>query len=350
MRIALIRREYITHLDGVNRFIALLAEGLAKLGHDPLIMTWCFNGIAKDQLPDWFAKMHGLSTTIAIYTLQRGPCQGDPWLKIAWDWWLNGSKLLHKKGVDAVIVNGIVTLRFRPKILVVHDLGPALTFRRYLFLGKGILKRYDKIVCISDKTREELHTVLGCSCDVIPIPMKLEFYRPSESRENVIVHIGTRQVKNPQISIEAIRILRKRGYDVKLIIIGDQVNAPSDESIILRRSISEEEKIKILCKAKALILPSSYEGFSYTSLEAMACGTPPIVSTAVPKEVVIDSYNGLRVHTLDPRDYAAALERLLTDQELWLKLSRNGREFVKQFNYIEIANKYINLIKNLYGR
>ena len=60
--------------------------------------------------------------------------------------------------------------------------------------------------------------------------------------------------------------------------------------------------------------------------------------------------HGVRVHTLDPRDYAAALERPLTDQELWLKLSRNGREFVKQFNYIEIANKYINLIKNLYGR
>ena len=37
MRIALTRREYITHLDGVNRFIALLAEGLTKLSHDPLI-------------------------------------------------------------------------------------------------------------------------------------------------------------------------------------------------------------------------------------------------------------------------------------------------------------------------
>jgi hypothetical protein len=27
-------------------------------------MTWCYNGIAKDQLPDWFAKMHDLSTTV----------------------------------------------------------------------------------------------------------------------------------------------------------------------------------------------------------------------------------------------------------------------------------------------
>ena len=34
MKIALVRREYIIHLNGVNRFIALLAEGLTKLGHD----------------------------------------------------------------------------------------------------------------------------------------------------------------------------------------------------------------------------------------------------------------------------------------------------------------------------
>ena len=325
MRIALIRREYITHLDGVNRFIALLAEGLAKLGHDPLIMTWCYNGIAKDQLQGWFAKMHGLSTTISIYTLQTGPCQGDPWLKMTWDWWWSGSKLLHRKGVDAVIVNGIVPLRFKPKILVIHDLGPALTFRRYLFLGKSILKSYDEITCVSNKTRGELHT--------------------SKSREDVIVHIGTRHVKNPQISIEAIRILRKRGYNVKLVIIGDQVNAPSDESIMLRRSISEEEKVKILCRAKALILPSSYEGFSYASLEAMACGTPVVVSGAVPKEVVIDGFNGIRVNSYNPVDYANALERLLEDEKLWLRLFQNEQEFVRQFNYVNIASRYLELIR-----
>jgi hypothetical protein len=34
VKIAITRREYITHLDGVNRFIALLAEGLRRLGHE----------------------------------------------------------------------------------------------------------------------------------------------------------------------------------------------------------------------------------------------------------------------------------------------------------------------------
>jgi len=145
-------------------------------------------------------------------------------------------------------------------------------------------------------------------------------------------------------------MLRRRGYEVKLVMISAPISIPSDEVVEFRNGITENEKLELLCRAKALILPSSYEALPYVTLETMACGRPGVVSSAVPKEVVIDSYNGLRAHRPDPRDYAAALERLLTDQELWLKLSRNGREFIKQFNYIEIANKYINLIKNLYGR
>lgn len=44
MRIALIRREYIIHLDGVNKFIAWLAEGLYKLGHELTVLSLCFKG------------------------------------------------------------------------------------------------------------------------------------------------------------------------------------------------------------------------------------------------------------------------------------------------------------------
>ncbi len=52
MKIALIRREYVTHLDGVNRFIAWLAEGLAKLGHEAVIASWCYSDdVAREELP-----------------------------------------------------------------------------------------------------------------------------------------------------------------------------------------------------------------------------------------------------------------------------------------------------------
>jgi len=345
MRIALIRREYVTHLDGVNRFIALLAEGLAKLGHDPLIMTWCYNGIAKDKLLDWFAKMHGLSTTIPIYTLQTGPCQGDPWLKIAWDWWWKGSKLLRKEGVDVAIVNGVVPLRFSPKIIVNH--GVFTAGKLYRWVAKLLYRRYDAVACVSNKLRSEVKGNLGVDCRVVPLPMKLELYKPASlgERENVIVHIGTRPVKNPQISIETIKILRRRGYEVKLAIIGTPIGVPSDEVVEFRSGLMESEKLESLCRAKALILPSSYEALPYVTLEAMACGTPVVVSSAVPEEVVINGYNGIRVNSYNPIDYANALERLLKDEKLWLRLSQNEQEFVRQFDHVNIASRYLELIR-----
>jgi glycosyltransferase involved in cell wall biosynthesis len=175
--------------------------------------------------------------------------------------------------------------------------------------------------------------------------MKLELYKPRSinERENIVVHIGTRIVKNPHISIEAVKLLRRRSFNTKLIVIGASSEHSKDGSVEYRYGLRESEKNELLCEAKALILPSSYEALPYVTLEAMACGTPVIVSTAVPEEVVINNFNGIRVGSFNPEDYANALEKLLTDEELWLKLSRNSLEFVKQFDYIEIAKRYISI-------
>jgi len=64
--------------------------------------------------------------------------------------------------------------------------------------------------------------------------------------------------------------------------------------------IYEKAKAELLASVKALILPSSGETFSYTVLEAMASGTPPVASSAVPSDVVIDGFDGVRVDSLSP--------------------------------------------------
>jgi len=53
------------------------------------------------------------------------------------------------------------------------------------------------------------------------------------------------------------------------------------------------------------------------------------------------------VDSLDPVDYANALEKLLRDGDLWLKLSRNGAEFVKRFDYVEVAKRYESVFRRL---
>ena len=72
--------------------------------------------------------------------------------------------------------------------------------------------------------------------------------------------------------------------------------------------------------ALALVLPSENEGFGLPAVEAAACGTPVIATTASPLPVLLDGA-GLFVAPRDEAGLAAAIERLATDEPLRQRLS-----------------------------
>ncbi|MEM2197194.1 MAG: glycosyltransferase family 4 protein [Sulfolobales archaeon] len=350
MRIGLIRREFITHLDGINRFIANLAEAFKLLGHEVFILSWSHRDVV-EELGRWFKTVHGLDVEIEVATL-RGPEDKDRWLTMLFDWFTKGGEMLKRFDADIAIVNGVVPIRFKPKIAVAH--GPLVGVSR---LQRSVLKllyrTYDRVVCVSEETQREYKGIVKCD-GIIPLPLKLKNFKPLEpsKRASLIVHIGTRPVKNPLVSVRAVEILRDRGHDVELVIIGERSEylereIASKKFIRLLPGASEKEKNKVLCNAKAMVIPSSREAFPYASLEAMACGTPPVVSYAVPRDVVIHGYNGLRVETLNPVDYANALERLLRDEELWAHIHQNAMAYVRRFDYVEVAREYLELIEEV---
>lgn len=83
-------------------------------------------------------------------------------------------------------------------------------------------------------------------------------------------------------------------------------------SVLWREDVPQEALPALYNMASALVVPSFYEGFGLTALEAMACGTVPIVSnrSSLP-EVVGDV--GLQIDPDDPSTLTAALLRVLTD-------------------------------------
>ena len=84
--------------------------------------------------------------------------------------------------------------------------------------------------------------------------------------------------------------------------------------------------------ARVLLLPSLYEGFGLTALEAMACGTPVITSnvSSMP-EVVGDA--ALLVDPLDTADITRALERVMMDDALAEGLRARGLSRAKLFSW-----------------
>jgi hypothetical protein len=50
------------------------------------------------------------------------PYKGDPWAGITLDWFFEGSQRLKSDNFEAVIVDGVVPLRFKPKMAVNHGI------------------------------------------------------------------------------------------------------------------------------------------------------------------------------------------------------------------------------------
>ena len=96
-------------------------------------------------------------------------------------------------------------------------------------------------------------------------------------------------------------------------------------------------------QAEILAFPSVYEGFGFPPLEAMACGTPVVTSTAssVP-EVVGDA--GLLVDPLDVPAWTAALARTLDDQALRARLREAGLARAATFTWARSAQAWLDLV------
>jgi glycosyltransferase involved in cell wall biosynthesis len=86
-------------------------------------------------------------------------------------------------------------------------------------------------------------------------------------------------------------------------------------------SLSRDGVLRLFRAADASLLPSSWENFPHTVVEALAVGTP-VIATAVGgvPEVVRDGGNGLLVPAGDPDGLASAIARFFEDEELRRRL------------------------------
>ena len=100
----------------------------------------------------------------------------------------------------------------------------------------------------------------------------------------------------------------------------------------------QDDMPSALAKTDIFCLPSYREGVPNALLEACACGLP-IVTTDVPgcRDVVTNKFNGLLVPVQNAPALADALETLITDPELRLKMGKAGREIaVNKFSQTKV--------------
>jgi glycosyltransferase involved in cell wall biosynthesis len=173
-----------------------------------------------------------------------------------------------------------------------------------------------------------------------------------------IILMGAAKINDPVKGFEylqqALLLLKKKRDDLFLILFGEVKNDNSFLSDIpvgysFMGKISDASLIaQLYAAADVTVAPSCYETFGQTLIESMACGCPTVSFDNSGQTDIIDhKINGYLAHYKDVEDMATGIEWILENTER-LRLSDACIKKVKE-NYSEsvVANKYINLYKNL---
>lgn len=226
------------------------------------------------------------------------------------------------------------------------------------------LERAAVIAAISSFTRDEIVEILGIPAEriiVTPLGVEPEFLaagarepEPEIALEGVgrgpfILNVATLEPrKNLTRLIQAYALARRRASLPHRLVLAGMRGWLFEDIFRTVRGLGLEEQVvfpgylprgglpRLMRQSALFVYPSLYEGFGLPPLEAMACGTPTIVShsSALPEVV------GQGALTVDPYDVEALAEamcRVLTQPALARELSCLGRERARQFSWERTA-------------
>ena len=111
--------------------------------------------------------------------------------------------------------------------------------------------------------------------------------------------------------------------------------------------LSRQEDVAAFYNAASVVLNLSdkhrfIETFGLTALEAMSCGLPVIVPTVGGiAEMVEDGYNGFKADVCDLDTIAGHIETMLSDKELYSRISANALASSKKYDAEAMLDKII---------
>lgn len=256
-------------------------------------------------------------------------------------------------------------------IVTVHDIIPALiTAGRLKSLRKpGIFGRLigessktalnwtARIISDSESTRKDLTSCFGIDDNKITVvypALPGKFFglkgtgsvsiprgKLTDPETSYVLTVGNNAFyKNRKTVIDVFREVRKN-IQIKLVIAGE---TPDNDLIEYVRKAglasdvkytidpSDDELMGLYGNARLFIFPSTYEGFGWPPLEAMACGCPVVCSNAASLPEVVG--NAARIaRANDTNGLAEQCLKILQDDDLASETIKRGYAHIKKFSF-----------------
>ena len=328
----------LAHMTGAGRYLLGLCDGLNGLAGDERIELWLQAGLPADH-PVWdiASRRILLRSVPSAHLSLRGQWELPAALR------RTRPDLLHYPHFDLpwLTPGRVVATLYDLKYIARPDFFPtAQRLRRWIIwsMTRYTLRRACRVIVPSQSTADDLVARFNADKEklqVIPLGVDQRYFSPIQPEAITetcrryglvapfVLFVGERRPnKNLEGLLRAFEIFRRRAStDYHLVIAGRPYPGYSQPEA-LAQALDLSDRVHLLDNvpnpdlpalyqsASAFVLLSYYEGFGLPVLEAMACGTPVVVSnvTSLPE---VAGEAGVKVPPDDPEQAAAALLQII---------------------------------------
>lgn len=371
MRILHVNPFYYPYQGGTEKYLYDLCKRLAKRNSVSVISSKFGNN------PE-FETIEGTKVyRIKSIVLQKLPPFLPPPLAIPISFRRNMLRICEKERPDVVHIHNRFFLSYSSMVLWKKSLGAPLFITLHNARPVGINEETDFLGQFFDDYIG--HRIIR-SCDRVlansqwTLETTLPKDYPREKAEVIYNGVDTQRFRRVNsglkdklgcefLSVTVCRLLPQKGVnyliaaikdieeDYKAVIVGRGPCFGELKSLAKKLNIekkvefvtshlTDEELVKYYSASDFSVLPSLWEPFGITLIEAMACGCSIIATNVGGIPEVVTSDCGILVSPRSPNELALAINRLIGDKNLRRKMSRNARKRVeKYFDFDLIAEK-----------
>jgi len=222
----------------------------------------------------------------------------------------------------------------------------------------------DYMLCDSNSTRRVVLRHYNHSpdkCETIPVGVDRSSFFPLNVTRipNSLFFLGRLEArKGIDFLVRAMVSVKRQLRDVQLYIGGEGVLRPQLENFVRQNNLvhnvhfigalDDADLNKWYNQVSIVVIPSVFEGFGLTAIEAMACGTP-VVATDVDalRDVIEDGETGFLAPFNDIEALSSQILRLLGNEAERTRFAARGLERVESiYNWDTISQEVLNRYKH----
>lgn len=223
--------------------------------------------------------------------------------------------------------------------------------------------KFNKIVTVDKNSLPSFKKINIKNVIYMPNGVDLEKFnkkKTNKTNKTIFLFVGRLEKQKGLIYlINAINILKVNNSNFEVHLVGTGTEEAYLKELVSKFNFKKyikfigkktsQETTTYYVNSDVFILPSIWEGFPLTLLEAWAASLPVIITNVGGvSKICTNKKNALIIPSQSPEKIAEAMLSLIKNKKLREKLGKNGRKLVEEkYSWEKVAKKFVSIYKNL---